>query len=203
MFPFVRGQRNRKTCIFLQLRYIISLRIQFGPPAYNSGRLLFLFPWHYSRPVCKICVIWNISPVDSFSLAQLGFQLIWKDSRPIPKKDCKEQFWVHVNQSLWNAGVLISVSALLVSGQAAEGEECVLLFRFLISRPSCDWVWAAGWKIRSDRDKRVCRCLILLIYFTRISEFLYHTAMTECKHAHSGNANTYKETEHTQIHYSK
>ncbi len=150
MFPFVRGQRNRKTCIFLQLRYIISLRIQFGPPAYNSGRLLFIFPWHYSRPVCKICVIWKMSPVDSFSLAQLGFQLIWKDSRPIPKKDCKEQFWVHVNQSLWNAGVLISVSALLVSGQAAEGEECVLLFRFLISRPSCDWVWAAGWKIRSE-----------------------------------------------------
>lgn len=33
---------------------------------------------------------------------------------------------------------LISVSALPVIGQTVEGEECVLLFRFLISRPSCD-----------------------------------------------------------------
>lgn len=103
---------------------------------------------------------------------------------------------------------LISVSALLVSGQAVEGEECVLLFHFLISRPSCD----------CDRTESGCRMedslkqrqkdlpvfdLILLIYFTRISEFLYNTTMTECKHAHSGNANMCKETEHTQIHSLK
>ncbi len=42
---------------------------------------------------------------------------------------------------------LISVSALLVSGQAIEGKECVLLFRFLISRPSCD----------CDRTESGCR----------------------------------------------